>query len=110
MPKFITIGYGDQEGYEKTEQSVRDAAHEHDAQLRAEGALIGTAGDPVQVRNHAAQGVQTEQGPFMRCDLPIAGFSVVDAPSLEKAIEAASETPCAVAYGVVEVWPLRDSS
>jgi hypothetical protein len=46
----------------------------------------------------------------MRCDLPIAGFSVVDAPSLEKAIEAASETPCAVAYGVVEVWPLRDSS
>jgi hypothetical protein len=40
----------------------------------------------------------------MRCDLPVAAFAVIEAPSLEKAIEATSETPCAGAYGVVEVW------
>ena len=44
MPKFITIGYGDQAGYDRTPQSVRDAAHEQDARLRSEGALMGIAG------------------------------------------------------------------
>jgi hypothetical protein len=35
MPKFITIGYGDREGYDRTPTAVRDAAHSHDAKLRA---------------------------------------------------------------------------
>jgi hypothetical protein len=30
MAKFITIGYGDEGGYERTEPSVRDVAHAHD--------------------------------------------------------------------------------
>ena len=37
MPKFITIGYGDQAGYDRT-QAVRDAAHAQDAKLVSEGA------------------------------------------------------------------------
>jgi hypothetical protein len=49
MPKFITIGYGDQAGYERTPRPVRDAAHEQDAKLRSEGALMGIAGTPIQV-------------------------------------------------------------
>ena len=52
MPRFVTIGYGDQAGYQRTERSVRDAAHQRDAQLRADGALVGVAGNPVHVRNH----------------------------------------------------------
>lgn len=76
MPKFVTIGYGDREGYESTDVGVRDAAHEHDARLREAGVVMGIAGTPVQVRN------------------PDAGKS---------------KTPCAVAHGVVEVWPLEES-
>jgi hypothetical protein len=48
-------------------------------------------------------------GPFMRTDLPIAGFAVIEAESPEHAAELVSATPCAVAHGVVEVWPLRDT-
>jgi hypothetical protein len=33
MPKFVTIGYGDEVGYERTAPEVRDAAHAHDATL-----------------------------------------------------------------------------
>ena len=51
MPKYITIRYGDQAGYDRTPQTVKDAAHAQDAQLRLEGALMGIAGTPVQVRN-----------------------------------------------------------
>ena len=42
----------------------------------------------------------------MRTDLPIAGFAIIDADDLQHAIELVSQTPCAVAHGVVEVWPL----
>jgi hypothetical protein len=107
MPKFITIGYGDREGYDRTPQSVRDAAHAHDAVLQKSGAMMGVAGRPVQVRNHEARRVQTENGPYMASQLPVAGFAVIEALTIAEAITMVSQSPCAVAYGVVEVWPLE---
>ncbi len=110
MAKFITIGYGDQEGYDRTNREVRTAAHAHDSKLIGLGAITGIAGRPVQVRNPEGKGLQTIEGPYMSTELPIAGFSLIEADSLEEAIELVSQTPCAVAYGVVEVWPLETIS
>lgn len=110
MPRFLTIGYGDQAGYDGTPEEVRAAAHAQDAMLRAAGAVIGVAGRPVQVRNPGASGVQRTDGAFLRSDLPIAGFGLIEAADLEEAITKVATTPCAVAQGVVEVWPLDDPS
>jgi len=107
MPMFVTIGYGDREGYDGTDLAVRDAAHAHDARLRGAGAIIGVAGAPVQVRNHDAAGVRSEDGPFLDSSLPVAGFALIEADSLDQAVELVAQTPCAVAHGVVEVWPLE---
>lgn len=109
MPKFIAIGYGDRKGYDRTTKTVRDAAHAHDKALKKGGALMGIAGIPVQVRNHEAARVLTEDGPYMASQLPVAGFTVIEAPTMAEAIKMLSQTPCAVAYGVVEVWPLEQS-
>ncbi len=109
MPRFLTIGYGDRAGYERTAPAIRDAAHQHDQRLHADGALMGIAGQPVKVRNHDGAGVQTSDGAFLRSELPIAGFAVIEASSLEAAVSLASKTPCAVAHGVVEVWPLQST-
>jgi len=110
MAKFLTIGYGDREGYERTDPGVRDAAHAHDEQLRGqEGATMGTAGTPVQVRNHDAAGVDTTSGPFMRSSLPVAGFALIEAATIDEAVQLVSRSPCAVAQGVVEVWPLEQT-
>ena len=109
MPKFVTIGYGDRAGYESTPVDVRDAAHAYDAELRKRGALMGVAGVPVQVRNTLAAGVRTKNSPFMSSALPIAGFAVIDAADLAEAITIVSKTPCAVAHGIVEVWPLEQA-
>ncbi len=108
MARFLTIGYGDRAGYERTAPAAREAAHLHDARLRDGGAVMGIAGRPVQVRTHAAAGAETTGGPFMAAELPVAGFAMIEAPTLEDAIAMASETPCAVAHGVVEVWPLHE--
>jgi hypothetical protein len=106
MPTFLTIGYGDREGYEAIAQAQRDKAHAHDAWLASEGAVIGAAGTPTQVRNPEGTGVRELEGAFMRADLPLAGFALLEAPSLEEAVARVSGTPCAIAHGVVEVWPL----
>ncbi|GFG97573.1 hypothetical protein MTIM_34520 [Mycobacterium timonense] len=106
MATFITIGYGDAAGYHRLSDDCRQAAHARDDALRAAGALIGTAGRPVQVRNPDGAGVRIEAGPYLASALPIAGFAVLEAENLDAAIERVSQTPCAVGHGVVEVWPL----
>jgi hypothetical protein len=109
MPTFITIGYGDRGGYEKTPASVRDAAHMHDARLRAAGVVMGVAGTAVQVRNTDAAKIETQAGAFMTAPLPVAGFAIIQAATLDEAVAMVSNTPCAVAHGVVEIWPLTQT-
>ncbi|MFD1367034.1 YciI family protein [Actinoplanes sichuanensis] len=104
----MTIGYGDQAGYDSTDTAVLDAAHAHDARLRESGAVMGIAGEPVQVRNHQAAETTTRTGAFLRSELPLAGFALIEAPTLADAVAMVSQSPCAVANGVVEVWPLQD--
>jgi len=97
MPRFITIGYGDRAGYDRTPTRLRDAAHAQDALLLAAGAVTGIAGRPVQVRNPDAAGVEVREGAFMTSDLPVAGFSVIEAVSLEDAIAEANRLPYGLA-------------
>lgn len=107
MPKYVTIGYGDQAGYDRTAPDVRAAAHAQDEALKQRGAIMGIAGPPVQVRNPDAAGVRTQEGAYLSTALPVAGFAIIEAADLEEAVELVSRSPCAVAHGVVEVWPLE---
>ncbi|MET8783944.1 MULTISPECIES: YciI family protein [unclassified Streptomyces] len=109
MAKFVTIGYGDQDGYDRTDAAVRDEAHAHDARLLEAGTVVGIAGAPVQVRNHDGAGISVERGSFLSSALPVAGFAIIEAATLEEAVRLVSKTPCAVAQGVVEVWPLQEA-
>lgn len=93
---------------DRTAPQIREAAHANDAKLKQRGALIGVAGSPIQVRNPEAKGVETEAQPFMSSPLPIAGFAVIEATDLAQAIDLISGSPCAVAHGVIEVWPLQE--
>ncbi len=106
MPVFLTIGYGDRNGYERTPREIRDRAHAQDANLAAEGAVMGVAGPPVQARNPEAAGVVTETGPFLSSELPVAGCALIEADDIEDAVRKVAYVPCAVAHGVVEVWPI----
>ena len=45
----------------------------------------------------------------MHADLPLVGFALLEAESLDEAVERVAGTPCAVAHGVVEVWPILKS-
>ena len=70
---------------------------------------MGVAGAPVQVRNHDGAGIDVRPGSYLSSVLPVAGFAIVEAADLEEAVAMVSGTPCAVAQGVVEVWPLQEA-
>ncbi|MGH9122531.1 MAG: transcription initiation protein, partial [Acidimicrobiales bacterium] len=93
-------------GYDSTDESVLERAHAHDARLVSDGAVVGVAGRPVQVRNTGGTGIVTKDRAFLISALPVAGFALIEADDLQSAIELVAGTPCAVAHGVVEVWPL----
>jgi hypothetical protein len=107
--KFVTIGYGSREDYDRMDDAVRDEAHAHDERLRAAGAEMGIAGAPVQVRNPDNSGTTVENGSFLDSALPVAGFAIIEAGSIEEAVQLVANTPCAVGHGVVEVWPLQSA-
>lgn len=109
MPKFVTIGYGDEAGYKQTAPDVIAAAHVHDAALVSAGALVGRAGQPIQVRNPGDTVIETDNTAFMRSSLPVAGFAIIEPADIDEAIAMVSKVPCAVAHGVVEVWPLIET-
>jgi hypothetical protein len=94
--------------YERTPADLRRIAHDQDSALQQRpGTLMGIAGKPVQVRNPEAATAQTTDGPFLSSPLPVAGFAVIEAADLAEAVALVSRTPCAIANGVVEVWPLQ---
>lgn len=109
MSKFLTIGYGDAEDYEATDPAQRDRAHAHDSWLASQGAVIAVLGAPTHVRNPEGAGISATTGAYMRADLPVAGFALLEAATLEEAVELVATTPCAIAHGVVEVWPIVQS-
>lgn len=44
----------------------------------------------------------------MSAPLPVAGFAIIEAADMEEAIRMMANVPCAVAHGVVEIWPLHE--
>jgi len=106
---IITTGCGDEAGHERTAPNIRERAHEQDEKLAQAGVRIGPAGEPVQVRNPQGRGIESELAPFMSSQLPLAGFMLIEADNLEHAIALVADTPCAVADGVVEVWPIEET-
>lgn len=69
---------------------------------------MGVARKPTQVRNPDASGTETQQGAYMSSDLPLAGFALIEATDLAEAIARVSGSPCAIAHGVIEVWPIDE--
>ena len=104
--KFLCLAYGDGKDWEvlsKTEQAELLA---QDDLLMKRGGILATLGPATTVRAWDGTPV-TASGPYARTELPLVGFSLIEARDLEEAIALVSKTPCAVAKGVIEVWPVR---
>jgi hypothetical protein len=105
--KFLCLAYGDGEDFERMPKSEQEKLFAQDALIRRRGAMMSTVESATTVHSERGRVIR-KTGPFAIGRAPLAGFSLIDAKDLDEVIELVSKTPCAVAGGAVEVWPLPD--
>jgi hypothetical protein len=105
--KYLCLAYGDEKDWNALTKMEQDALLAQDEVLRKRGDLVAAVQSATTVR--APNGdLSTIDGPFAKAELPLAGFSLIEARDLNEVIELVSKTPCARAGGAVEVWPLAE--
>jgi len=110
--KFLCLAYGDEAGWNSLSEEERREALAQDAVIRSRGNLMSAVQGAVTSVRNWDQNLQVNNEPFARNELPLAGFSVIEAENVEAVIELVSKTPCARARGVIEIrpfWNLGDA-
>jgi hypothetical protein len=101
--KFLCLAYGAEKDWLALTENERQAFLAQDAVIRERGALMAAVElEAVTVR--AWDGVpHVAAGTFSRSDVPLAGFSIIEAESLDEVVQLVAGTPCARARGAIEI-------
>lgn len=106
--KFLCLAYGDEKDWNALSKNEQDELLAQDEVLRRRGDLVAPVSTATTLR--AWDGTpSTTDGPFSESNVPLAGFSVIEARDLDEAIELTANTPCARAKGAVELRPILES-
>lgn len=106
--KFLCLAYGDEAGWNALSDGEKREVLAQDAVVRDRGNLVSAVQSTVtSVRNRDGN-LQVDNKTLTPNELPLAGFSVIEAKSVEEVIELVSNTPCARARGVIEIRPFWD--
>lgn len=103
--KFLCLAYGDEAGWNSLSKEEQQEALAKDAVIRDRGNLMSALQSAVKSVKNWEGNLEVSDEPFARNELPLAGFSVIEANSLEEVVELLQNTPCAVARGVIEIRP-----
>jgi len=103
--KFLCLAYGDEAGWNSLNEEEKREVLAQDAAIRDRGNLMSAVQRTVTSVRNWDRNLEISNEPFARNALPLAGFSVIEAENVDEVIELVSNTPCARAKGVIEVWP-----
>jgi hypothetical protein len=106
--KFLCLAYGNEDGWNSLSQSEKQEVLASDAVIRDRGNLMSAVQPKVTSVRNWYRNLEITEEPFTQQNLPLAGFSVIEAESLKEVIELVSNTPCARARGVIEIRPFWD--
>lgn len=108
--KFLCLAYGDEHGWKSLSQEEQREALAKDAVIRERGNLMAAVQQTVtRVRNWDGN-LEVNDAPMEKRELPLAGFSVIEAASVEEVVKLVSSTPCARARGEIEIRPFLESA
>lgn len=104
--KFLCLAYGDENDWKALSKEQQAELLAQDDVLRARGDMVAVLAPATTVRAWDGTPVTTP-GPFARAARPLVGFGLIEARDIGEAVALVAKTPCAVAKGAVEVWPVR---
>ena len=105
--KFLCLAYGDEEGWNTLTALEKEEVLAQDEIIAKRGNLMGPVRPEVTTISNWDGNLEVVAAPYAAVNkLPLAGFSVIEAHSIEEVIAMVADTPCARARGYIEVRPL----
>jgi len=102
--QFLCLAYGDEAGWNRLSASDKKEVQAADALIRDRGDNMMSAVRPDVRTVTNWDGIpRITATPYAKHALPLAGFSVIEAASLEAVIDLVAKTPCARAEGYIEI-------
>jgi hypothetical protein len=106
--KFLCLAYGSEDGWSLLTETEQADVLSHDEALKTRGDMLAAVQTKVVTVKNWGGKLHVEDASFARHDLPLAGFSVIEAQSIEEVIQLVANTPCARASGAIEIRPFWD--
>jgi hypothetical protein len=104
--KFLCLAYGDARDWNALNKNKQDEMLAEDQALRNRGALMAAVGSDVTKLRAWEGKPEVAAGAFAQSSVSLAGFSVVDAESIDDVVQLVCRTPCARAKGWIEIRPI----
>jgi hypothetical protein len=101
--KFLCLAYGDEAGWNSLTDSEKLTVLANDAVIRDRGNLMSAVQPSVVTVQNWDGNLEVSDAPFSDLRLPLAGFSVIEAESIEEVVRLVKDTPCARAKGAIEI-------
>jgi hypothetical protein len=104
--RYLCLAYGDERDWKALTKEQQEALLRQDEVLRDRGVLMAAV-KPDVVTVTAWEGVPTvTKDAFAQIQVPLAGFSVIEAADVDEVVRLVAKTPCAQAKGAIEIRPI----
>jgi hypothetical protein len=104
--KFLCLAYGDGKDWYVLTKAEQDELLKQDEVIRQRGALTAAVETNVTTVTAWDGKPTVTTSSFSNLQVPLAGFSVIEASSIEEVIQLVAGTPCARAKGAIEIRPI----
>ena len=104
--KYLCLAYGAESDWKALDKKQQNELLAQDELLRDRGALMAAV-EPTVTTVRAWDGKpEAIQSGFARLDVPLAGFSIIEADDIDEVIRLVAKSPCARAKGAIEIRPI----
>jgi hypothetical protein len=107
--QFLCLAYGDEEAWNALSEEEQRQLLAQDAVIRKRGNLMAAVRAEVTTVCNWGKQPEVSKKPYAQHRLPLAGFSVIEAETVQEVVELVAGTPCARARGYIEIRPFWDS-
>ena len=104
--KYLCLAYGNERDWERLDKQEQDELLAQDEVLRQRGDIVAAVATTATTVRAWDGTPTTTSETFAHTKAPLAGFSIIEAPTLDEAVRLVADTPCARAKGAVELRPI----
>lgn len=104
--KFLCLAYGTETDWVTLPEHEQKVLLTQDEAIRSRGALMAAVAPTVSTVRAWNGAPEVDAEGVVNLRAPLAGFSIIEADSIDEVIALVAATPCARAKGAIEIRPI----